>query len=88
MLIRELIPAGLAVERIMPIALGVLFIGLVIREVKSYRRLSHFPAASWICHFSSFWEYQVEMSGRNYHYWEKACEKHGQVAFFPLVEQV
>ena len=88
MLIRELVPTGLVVERAWPIALGILVIGLVIREFKSYHRLRHFPAASWICHFSSVWEYEVEMSGRNYHYWEKACEKHGQVALFRLVEQV
>jgi hypothetical protein len=87
MLIKELVPASLTVERAWPIALGILIIGYLIKEFKSYRRLSHFPAASWICHFSSLWEYQVEMSGRNYLHWEQVCEENGQAASLPLFEQ-
>jgi hypothetical protein len=78
MLLEAYLPAGVTVERVWPIALGVLFIAYLIKEIRSYRRLSHFPTPSWICGISSLWEYQVEMSGRNYAYWEEACEKYGQ----------
>jgi hypothetical protein len=78
MLITKLIPAGLAVERLWPVVLGILFVAYLTKEIRSYLRLSHFPTPSWICGFSSLWQYQVEMSGRNYLYWEEACEKYGR----------
>jgi hypothetical protein len=78
MLIRELVPAGLTVERLWPFALGILFLVYLTKEIRSYRRLSHFPAPTWLAAISSLWLIKVEMSGRNYLYWEEACEKYGE----------
>jgi hypothetical protein len=76
MLIKEFLLDRLTVERIWPLALGVFLIAYVIKEVRSYRRLSHLPGP-WLASVSNLWYIYTEMSGRNYIYWETACEKYG-----------
>jgi hypothetical protein len=76
MLIKEYLLDRLTVERIWPLALGVFLIAYVIKEVRSYRRLSRFPGP-WLASVSNLWYIYTEMSGRNYIYWENACEKYG-----------
>jgi hypothetical protein len=76
MLIKEYLLDRLTVERIWPLALGVFLIAYVIKEVRSYRRLSHFPGP-WLASVSNLWYIYTEMSGINYIYWEGACEKYG-----------
>lgn len=77
MLLKELISATITDERLWSVALGIVLIAYLIKEIRSYRRLSHFPAPSWIAAVSSLWQFRAEISGRPHLYWEKACEKYG-----------
>jgi len=88
MLIAELLPSSLTGERLWHIALGIVLFAYIIKEIRSYRRLSHFPSPSWIAVVSSLWLFKAEMSGRNYMYWEEACEKYGEDLTFSSSREV
>ena len=78
MLVKELLPsAALTDGHLWQFALAVAVVAYLIKEIRSYRRLSHFPTPSWFAAVSGLWLFRTEVSGKNYVFWEAACEKYG-----------